>query len=131
MCAALLLAARAGSAREIVIHAGKLIDGSQKNIAEAYKAGVKIAFGTDQLVVPHGRNAEELALLVKMGISPIDAILSATQNAASLLGRSGDVGSVQAGRFADIIAVAGDPPADITELQRVTFVMKGGEVVKK
>ena len=102
-----------------------------KNVADAYKAGVKIAFGTDQLLVPHGRNAEEFALLVKAGMTPIDAILAATQNASALLGKSADIGSVQSGRYADIIAVSGDPLADINELTRVKFVMKGGEVIKR
>ena len=102
-----------------------------KNVTDAYKAGVKFAYGTDQALVPHGRNGEEFALLVKAGFTPIDAILAATQNGAALLGKSNDLGSVQAGRYADIIAVAGDPLADVTELQRVKFVMKGGQVVKR
>ena len=95
-----------------------------------YRAGVKIAFGTDSGVSTHGQNALEFAYMVEAGMPPIDAILSATRAAADLLGATGQVGSIQPGAFADVIAVAGDPLADITELQRVTFVMKGGAVHK-
>jgi imidazolonepropionase-like amidohydrolase len=101
------------------------------NAGRAYKAGVKIAFGTDQGATSNRNKAEEFALLVKAGLTPMDAIFTATRNAAELLGDSANVGSVQPGRYADLVAVAGDPLADITELQRVQFVMKGGEVVKK
>ena len=101
------------------------------NAIRSYKAGVKIALGTDQLGWrPHGQNALEFQYLVKAGIPAIDAIFAGTRNAAELLGKSADIGSVQAGRYADIVAVAGDPLADITELQRVQFVMKGGTVYK-
>lgn len=101
------------------------------NLKAAYKAGVKIAFGTDQALSPHGQNAKEFALMVRAGMTPMDAIIAATSNAADLLGAAADVGSVQPGRYADIIAVAGDPLADVTELERVRFVMKGGAVVKR
>jgi imidazolonepropionase-like amidohydrolase len=100
------------------------------NLGNAYRAGVKIAFGTDQGLAPHGQNAQEFALMVKAGMSPIDAITAATASAADLIGDSADIGSVQQGRYADIIAVSGDPLADVTELERVQFVMKGGAVVK-
>jgi imidazolonepropionase-like amidohydrolase len=99
-------------------------------LGRAYKAGVKIAFGTDSGVSNHGQNAQELALLVEAGVPSMEAILMATRNAADLIGAGDRIGSIQPGRFADIIAVAGDPTKDITELQRVEFVMKGGEVVK-
>ena len=102
----------------------------QANFTKAYRAGVKIAFGTDESLVPHGENAREFALMVKGGMTPIDAIMAATHNAADLIGDSADIGSIQTGRYADIIAVAGDPVADITELERVRFVMKGGVVVR-
>ena len=92
--------------------------------------GVKIAFGTDEGIAPHGQNAREFALMVKAGMTPMDAILAATGNAADLIGAKQDIGSVQTGRFADIVAVAGNPLSDITELERVQFVMKGGEVYK-
>ena len=102
----------------------------QANFTKAYRAGVKIAFGTDQSLVPHGQNAREFALMVKGGMSEIDAIMAATRNAADLIGDSADIGSVQAGRYADIIAVSGNPLADITELERVRFVMKDGVVLR-
>ena len=101
------------------------------NFSNAYRAGVKIAFGTDESLVPHGENAKEFALMVHGGMTPIDAIMAATASAADLIGDPADIGSVQAGRYADLVAVAGDPLADITELQRVTFVMKGGVVYKE
>jgi imidazolonepropionase-like amidohydrolase len=101
------------------------------NLAAAYKAGVKIAFGTDQGLVSHGRNALEFALMVDTGMTPADAILAATRNAADLIGDSADIGSVQAGRLADIIAVPGDPLADVRQLEHVAFVMKGGVVYRR
>jgi imidazolonepropionase-like amidohydrolase len=100
------------------------------NASRAYKAGVKITFGTDQSASSNRLKAEEFALMVKAGLTPMDAIFTATKNASQLIGNPEDIGSVRAGRYADIIAVAGDPLADITELQRVQFVMKGGEVFK-
>ena len=100
------------------------------NIARAFKAGVKVAFGTDAAVYPHGLNAHEFAVMVKLGLTPMQAIQAATVNAADLLGWSDRVGSIEAGRFADIIAVRGDPLGDVTELERVRFVMKGGMVVR-
>jgi len=96
-----------------------------KNLGDAYRAGVKIAFGTDQSLAPHGDNGKEFALMIKAGMTPIDAIHAATAAGADLIGDSADIGSVQTGRYADIIAVA-----DITELERVQFVMKGGVVYK-
>ncbi len=96
-------------------------------LAEAYKAGVKIAFGTDTST---GANAHEFALLVSAGMTPGDAIFTATHNAADLLGVLDTQGSIQTGRFADLIAVKGNPLSDITEMERVQFVMKGGVVYK-
>jgi imidazolonepropionase-like amidohydrolase len=102
-----------------------------RNLGAAYKAGVKIAFGTDTTgYSPHGKNAREFGLMVKAGMTPMDAIVAATGSAADLLGDSKDVGSVQPGRYADLIAVRGDPLADVTQLEHVTFVMKGGVVYK-
>jgi imidazolonepropionase-like amidohydrolase len=101
------------------------------NALRAWQAGVKIALGTDQLGWrPHGQNAKELEYLVKAGIPPMEAIYAGTHNAAELLNQSENIGSIQPGRYADIIAVKGDPIADITEMQRVQFVMKGGTVYK-
>jgi imidazolonepropionase-like amidohydrolase len=102
----------------------------QDMFGRAYAAGVKIAFGTDSGVSVHGENAREFGYMVEAGMPPIEAILSATSGAADLLGAADRIGSIQADRFADIIAVAGDPLADISELRRVTFVMKGGVVYK-
>jgi imidazolonepropionase-like amidohydrolase len=100
------------------------------NIARAFKAGVKVAFGTDAAVYPHGLNAHEFAVMVKLGLTPIQAIQAATLNAADLLGWSDRIGAIEPGHFADIIAVRGDPVNDVTELEHVRFVMKGGMVVK-
>ncbi len=101
------------------------------NAGRAYKAGVKIALGTDFTGLGDRNKAEEFALLVKAGLTPMDAIFAGTRNAAELIGAPQDIGSVQAGRYADIVAVDGDPLADITVLQRVGFVMKGGDVLKR
>jgi imidazolonepropionase-like amidohydrolase len=100
-------------------------------LRRARAGGVKIAFGTDSGVSAHGENAREFVYMVEAGFTPMDAILAATREAAALLGASDRIGSLQAGRFADVIAVAGNPLADITELQRVVFVMKGGQVFKQ
>jgi imidazolonepropionase-like amidohydrolase len=100
------------------------------NMAKAVRGGVKIAFGTDAAVYPHGLNARQFAVYVKMGMTPLQAIQSATLNAADLLGWSDRVGSIDAGKFADLIAVEGDPLLDVTTLERVKWVMKGGQVVK-
>ena len=100
------------------------------NAKKAIAAGVKIGMGTDAAVYPHGLNAHELAVYVSLGMSPLQAIQSATINDADLLGWSDKVGTIEPGKWADIIAVDGNPLDDITTLQRVKFVMKGGEVVK-
>jgi imidazolonepropionase-like amidohydrolase len=114
--------------REKAARIGPLIQDSFKR---AYQGGVKVAFGTDSGVSTHGENAREFAYMVEAGMPPMDAILTATKHAADLLGAGDTIGSVQAGRFADLVAVAGNPLQDITELQRVTFVMKGGVVYKE
>jgi len=101
-----------------------------RNAYNAYKAGVKIAFGTDAGVFPHGQNAREFRLMVDAGIPAMDTILAATAGAADLIGDQADIGSIQLGRYADIIATRGDPLTDIDQLQHVDFVMKGGKVVK-
>jgi imidazolonepropionase-like amidohydrolase len=106
---------------------GKL---QRENFRRAAQAGVKIAYGTDAGVYPHGWNGKQFAHMVRYGLTPMQAIQSATQSAAELLGWADKVGSVAPGRYADIIAVDGDPLKDVTELERVTFVMKGGVVYK-
>ena len=100
------------------------------NIGKAIKAGVPIAFGTDAAVYPHGLNAREFAVLVKLGMTPAQALRTATVNAADLLGWSDKVGSIEAGKYADLIAVDGDPLKDVRTLEQVQWVMKGGTVVK-
>jgi imidazolonepropionase-like amidohydrolase len=102
----------------------------RENFRRAVRAGVKVAFGTDAGVYPHGWNGKQFAFMVKYGLTPMQAIQSATSSAADLLGWSDQVGAVAPGLFADLIAVEGDPLADITRLERVTFVMKGGVVYK-
>ncbi len=103
----------------------------QKNLHDAYAAGVKIAFGTDTFgLSQHGENAQEFAIMVRAGMTPMDAIWAATHNAADLIGDPADIGSVAPGRYADIMAVDGDPLKDITTLEHARFVMKGGKVVK-
>lgn len=101
------------------------------NFAKAIKAGVKIAFGTDSGVSNHGDNAQEFKLMVDNGMSAMDAITSATKNAADLLDETDNLGSLSVGKYADIIAVKGNPLEDITLLESVDFIMKGGEVVKQ
>lgn len=99
----------------------------------ALRHGVPIAMGTDiggQDLLPHGRNAEELALLVQAGMAPSDAIVAGTLGAARCIGLEADIGSIEPGKQADLIAVHGDPVQDVTELQRVAFVMKSGQVVQ-
>jgi imidazolonepropionase-like amidohydrolase len=102
-----------------------------QSLAKAYPAGVKIAFGTDAGVSKHGRNADEFELMVKHGMPAVEAIKAATVNAADLLGLSAEIGTVEAGKSADLIAVAGDPLADVKVLKAVEFVMARGEVVKE
>jgi imidazolonepropionase-like amidohydrolase len=99
-----------------------------KNISAAIKAGVKIAFGTDTGVSDQGKNAQEFALLVKAGLTPAQAIRAATVDASTLLGRSDRLGTIEPGKDADIIAVTLSPLDDVTELERVRFVMKRGVV---
>jgi imidazolonepropionase-like amidohydrolase len=101
-----------------------------RSLQRAYPAGVKIAFGTDAGVSKHGRNADEFELMVKYGMPPAEAIKAATVNAADLLGLSAEIGTIEPGKSADIIAVAGDPLQDVTVLKTVDFVMARGEVVK-
>jgi imidazolonepropionase-like amidohydrolase len=96
----------------------------------AVKAGVKMVFGTDAGVYPNGYNARQFVTMVKWGMTPMQAIQAATANAAEALGRQADVGAIAVGRYGDLIAVTGDPLADVARLQSVAFVMKGGDVVK-
>ncbi|WP_375416720.1 amidohydrolase family protein [uncultured Hymenobacter sp.] len=103
----------------------------QGSLGRAYKAGVKIAFGTDAGVYRHGLNAKEFQYMTEAGMPPLEAIRAATLNAAELLGQTANLGALEAGKFADLVAVEGDPLQDITQLQRVRFVMKQGVVYKQ
>ena len=95
-----------------------------------FDAKLNIAFGTDAGVIPHGSNAKEFPIYVKMGMTPLEAIQAATIRAADLLGWPGQVGTLEVGAWADMIGVDGDPTLDVTVLQNVKFVMKGGEIYK-
>jgi imidazolonepropionase-like amidohydrolase len=107
------------------------LQGIQESIQTARSLGVKIAAGFDPAEVgSHGKNASELAAMTKRGLTPLEAIQAATINAAELLNWQDKVGALEPEHYADLIAVDGDPLADITVLQHVTFVMKGGAVVK-
>ena len=100
----------------------------QDTFARAYAAGVKIAFGTDTGVSPHGDNWKEFALMIEAGMPPMEAIVSATRAAAELLDQSARLGSIEAGKLADIIAVPGDPLQDVSQFGKVHFVMKDGHI---
>jgi len=114
-----------------ILEKERLVGRTQReNFRKAVRAGVKLAFGTDAGVYPHGDNAKQFAKMTEWGMTPMQAIQAATVNAADLLGWSDRVGSVAPGRYADLVAVDGDPLADIRELERVRFVMKGGTVYK-
>jgi imidazolonepropionase-like amidohydrolase len=103
----------------------------RQSVAIAKEIGVKIADGSDPSAADrHGKNAEELEAMTRRGLKPLDAIRAATTSAADLIGWPDDVGAIEPGKFADLIAVRGDPIADITVLQHVKFVMKGGRIIK-
>jgi len=103
----------------------------RRNFAKAVRAGVKMSFGTDAGVCPHGINARQFAFMVKYGMTPMQAIQSATSNAADLLGKSDVLGSLKPGKYADIIAVFGNPLDDVRILENVKFVMKEGQIYKQ
>ena len=96
----------------------------------AVKMGVKVSFGTDAAVFPHGQNAKEFKLMVDLGMQPMDALRAATGNAADLFGIAQKTGTLEKGKFADVIAMPGDPTADITATERVSFVMKEGKIIR-
>src|SRR5262249_19655715 len=121
---------KAGMLPESIEKEKKLGRLQRENFRKAFQAGAKIAFGTDSGVYPHGDNAKQFAKMVEWGMKPIDAIQAATITAAELMGWSGDVGSLEPGDFADLIAVEGDPLSDIRVLESVKFVMKGGIIVR-
>jgi imidazolonepropionase-like amidohydrolase len=102
----------------------------RENFRKAAQAGAKLAYGTDSGVYPHGWNGKQFAKMVEWGLTPMQAIQTATVNAADLLGWSDRIGELTPGHYADLVAVTGDPLKDVTELERVRFVMKGGTVYK-
>jgi imidazolonepropionase-like amidohydrolase len=115
---------------KIIDKLAKVVQGHEAAFRLARKHGVKIAFGTDAGMLPHGENAKQFRDYISWGMPPMGAILTATHNAAELLGWSDRIGAVVPGLLADVIAVPGDPLADPRLLEQVTFVMKGGIVVK-
>jgi imidazolonepropionase-like amidohydrolase len=114
--------------REKAVRVGNDMAG---NFAKAHKAGVRVAYGTDSGISPHGTNAQEAVLMVEAGMSPMDVLVTATVNAADLIDMSDSIGTIEAGKFADIIAFDASPLDDIGELLDVDFVMKGGKVFKE
>jgi imidazolonepropionase-like amidohydrolase len=114
----------------LLVKAQEVIPAARKNIAHAFASGVKVALGTDAAVYPHGLNAHEFAVMVKLGLTSLQSIQAGTVNAADLLGWSGKVGTLEPGAWGDIVAVEGDPLKDVTTLERVKLVMKGGEVIR-
>jgi imidazolonepropionase-like amidohydrolase len=102
----------------------------RENFTRAHRAGALMAFGTDGGVYPHGENAKQFAYMVRYGMTPLEAIQAATLHAARLMGWDDRLGTLEAGKFADLVAVEGDPLSDVTVLEHVRFVMKGGQVVR-
>lgn len=119
-----------GLTENVIAKAKVVMPAARENVGRAFREGVKVALGTDAAVYPHGLNAHEFAVMVKLGLTPLQAIQAATVNAADLLGWTDRVGTLEPGRLADLIAIKGDPLADVSVLERVDFVMKGGEIVK-
>jgi len=102
---------------------------SLENVRLAHDAGVKIAFGTDSAVTPHGKNGEEFALMVKAGMSPMAALRSATVVTAELIGMSESLGTLEAGKLADLVAVDGNPLEDISTMEKVQGVIRDGRLL--
>jgi imidazolonepropionase-like amidohydrolase len=100
------------------------------NFRKAHRAGVRMVFASDAGVMPHGDVGKQFRVMVEYGMTPLEAIQAATRNAAQALGREGDVGAIAVGRYADIVAVDGDPLANVRELENVRAVIKGGEVIR-
>jgi len=114
----------------VIEKAAIIIPAAKKNVAQAFKAGVRVALGTDAGVYPHGQNGGEFWSMVQLGLTPVQALQAGTSNAAELMGWSDRVGMIRPGMFADIVAVRGDPISDIHVLEHVQFVMKSGVVYK-
>jgi imidazolonepropionase-like amidohydrolase len=122
--------AKAGMLPESIEKEKKIGRQQRENFRRAFQAGAKMAFGTDSGVYPHGDNARQFAKMVEFGMKPLDSIQAATINAADLIGWPDKVGLIEVGRYADVIAVSGDPLASVKELESIKFVMKGGVVAR-
>ena len=123
---------KAGSMpQDFLKHDAELGQAQRDNFRKAVAAGVKMSFGTDAGVCAYGTSGKQFAFMVKYGMTPMQAIQAATSNAADLLGHSSEFGSIKPGKYADIIAVAGDPLIDIHLLESVKFVMKDGKIYKQ
>lgn len=122
---------RMGVPAQMAAKGKEVMPAARINIARAFAMGVPVAFGTDAAVYPHGLNAREFAVYVKLGMTPLQAIQTATVHAAKLLGMEDRIGTLEVGKYADLVAVEGDPLKDVTELERIRVVIKGGVVVKK
>jgi imidazolonepropionase-like amidohydrolase len=122
---------RDGWSAEIMRKNHETTDVQRQNFAKAVKAGVRIGYGTDAGIYPHGDNARQFAYMVKYGMTPLEAIRAATTSAAASLGRSQELGSIAPGKFANIIAVAGDPLEDVRRLEHVSGVIWKGQLVKQ
>ena len=116
---------------DFIQHDADLGQIQRENFTKAVKAGVKMSFGTDLGVCPYGSSGKQFAFMVKYGMTPMQAIQAATTNAADLLGHANEIGSIKPGKYADLIAVSGDPLKDISVLENVEFVMKEGKVYKR
>jgi imidazolonepropionase-like amidohydrolase len=123
------IGSRDGWPEEIMRKNRETTDIQRQNFAKAVKAGVRIAYGTDAGIYPHGDNAKQFPYMVKYGLSPLDAIRAATISAAASLGRSQELGSIAPGKFGDLVAIDGDPIADINRMMHVAGVVKEGELV--
>jgi len=124
--------AKTGSiSKDYVEHEGNLGQVVRDNFRKAVAAGAKMSFGSDAPVCPYGTSGKQFAYMVQYGMTPMQAIQAATTNAADLLGHSKEIGSIKPGKYADIIAVPGDPLSDIRLLEDVKFVMKDGKIYKQ
>jgi len=122
---------RANGVPEVNIQKDKDIgDIQRENFRKAVKAGVKLSYGTDSGVYPHGDNAKQFAVMVRYGMTPMQALVAATKVGAESLQMTKELGAIKPGAFADIIAVAGDPTKDVTAMEKMAFVMKAGQVYR-
>jgi imidazolonepropionase-like amidohydrolase len=122
---------RSNIPKDFLEHDRELGELHRQNFRKAVKAGVKMSFGTDAGVCAYGLSQMQFAFMVRYGMTPLQAIQSATANAADLLGKSDLLGSIKPGKYADVIAVSGDPLQDVSVLEHVQFVMKDGKVYKR